>query len=41
MNTERTSRVDLLELASRGLLGLALLSGVAWSVIDGGFRLGF
>lgn len=41
MNTERSGRGDRLEMASRGLLGLALMSGVAWALIDGGFRLGF
>lgn len=41
MNTERNGRGDRIEMASRGLLGLALLSGVAWALIDGGLRLGF
>lgn len=31
---------DRLELASRGLLGLALLTAVAWALIDGGLRWG-
>lgn len=39
MSTEPTRRGDLLELAARGLLGLALLGGIAWALIDGGLRL--
>lgn len=39
MSTEPTRRGDLLEIASRGMLGLALLSGIAWALIDGGLHL--
>lgn len=40
MSTEPTRRRgDPLELASRGLLGLALLGGIVWALIDGGLRL--
>lgn len=41
MDIENTRRRDRLELASRGVLGLALLTGVAWALIDGGLRFGF
>lgn len=41
MDIERnTRRRDRLELASRGMLGLALLAGVAWALMDGGFHFG-
>lgn len=41
MDIERNRRrCDRLELASRGMLGLALLAGVAWALMDGGLRFG-
>lgn len=40
MDKGDTRRHDRLELASRGMLGLALLAGVAWALIDGGLHLG-
>ena len=41
MDTENTRRCDRLELASRAMLGLALLTGVAWALMDGGVKFGF
>lgn len=41
MDAENTRRRDRIEVASRSMLGLALLAGVAWALMDGGLRLGF
>lgn len=35
MTSEKPRRRDRVELASRGMLGLALLVAVAWAVVDG------
>lgn len=41
IETETTHRRDRLELVSRGMLGAALLAGVAWALFDGGLRWAF